>query len=203
MAYRINITQIKEKIGSAQKTIDSAFAKGVVVLEDKKKELLQNLDNHVVTREIREGLAKGVDGKNLSGTLNGKGNLFGFIGFVKSEGDPIKVLENLIKREVRLKKSSSGAQYNKNSNKYQFTVYTPSSVEVEAETPMPWGGGSWVRGLERGISGLKSFMYWKEIINARSRSQAGLQSKITLRSTEFRKIDYFSKLMKEFKDKLN
>jgi hypothetical protein len=46
-------------------------------VEDGKARLLQDLNNHPVTKEIESGETA----SNVSGTLGGKGNLFSFIGF--------------------------------------------------------------------------------------------------------------------------
>lgn len=45
-----------------------------------KSQMLDSFDTHPVTREIKAGPSGG--NKNISGTLNGYGNLYSFIGFV-------------------------------------------------------------------------------------------------------------------------
>jgi hypothetical protein len=54
-----------------------------------KNELIQEFLNHPVTQEIKAG----PNTTNISGTLNGKGNLFSFIGFYEGD-DPIQDILN-------------------------------------------------------------------------------------------------------------
>ena len=72
---------------------------------------------------------------------------------------------------------------------------------------MPWEGGSWVIGIERGISGFGSYMYER---TEGSRSGGGFQAKTPpkynksqkIRPGAFRNVKYMSEMIRNFHKKL-
>jgi hypothetical protein len=59
------------------------------------KEMIEEFQNHPVTREI----SAGENASNSSGLLGGYGNLFSFIGFDQGS-DPIGSLDSIFKRKI-------------------------------------------------------------------------------------------------------
>ena len=108
-----------------------------------KSQMIEEFENHPVTVEIKEGPSA----KNTSGTLNGYGNLFSYIGFEDGD-DPISpVIELLDKTTVQFSRLSNDGPI--------WNVFMPAKQDVWDVTPMPWAAGrSWAKGVESGISGL-------------------------------------------------
>ena len=86
---------------------------------------------------------------------------------------------------------------NKNIFKISNQITTE---EIENIAPSPWGGRSWVRGIERGISGLGYFLYNRQGF-AGSRSMTGIQSDYKVRSLAYRPVKYMSSILKTFRRK--
>jgi len=67
---------------------------------------------------------------------------------------------------------------------------------------MPFEGGrSWVRGVEKGISGFSNYVFKKYFKN--SRSGTGLQSEHEVRTGSFKPTPYLSSILKKFYSKVN
>ena len=161
-------------------------------INDARVDFLVDLSNHKVSKEIEAGPSA----KNSTGSLGGIGNLFSFIGF-KREDTPIAFLKNLFSakagvRKIKLESISRG--------RFIITTNIPSKEEVFEKTPLEWEKGrSWLDAVEKGMSGLGQYRFgipreemWK------SRSRHALQGKEELRSGNYRRMDYFSKLYNKF-----
>jgi len=155
--------------------------------EEIKKQMIEEFNNHPVTVEI-EG---GIDSRNISGTLNGRTNLFSFIGF-DAGSNPIQPIRELLNQS--LFRISSG-----NSGVVKATFDIPTAKMIFSITPMPWAAGrSWARGIERGISGLG--FYLKK--NKGSRSGLGIQSRKQIRKgAKFKNTQYISALINKYEKK--
>lgn len=183
---------ILEIMKSLQK--DKTYQKEVVLqisqqFEKIKQDMLNEFDNHPVTREINDGISA----SNISGTLDGITNLYSFIGF--NEGDnPTKVIRDL------LEKSTYKIITNTNGISSIASFEIPTSQEIFAITPMPWATGrSWARGIETGISGIGYYLK----IEKNSRSGLGIQNKKQVRSNiRFKNIAYISALINKFNTQL-
>lgn len=153
---------------------------------EKEKALFRaDFESHPVTQEL-EG---GENASNISGTLGGYGNLFSFLGFNKgaSPTTPVKLLIQKILLDRNIKTTSNGLQ---------IKVNIPSKEEFAAVSRLPWEGGrSWLLDMERGISGLGSFLYGR--FNA-SRSGGGIQSRYKYSNRAFRPVKYFSQMYNNF-----
>lgn len=182
----INIKSIQEKALNSKKLIKSADAIVKKKFESNKNSFLTEFDNHVVTQEISEGSSA----PNISKTLNGQGNLFGFIGF--NEGDsPIENLRNFLNKNFDFKRK------NISNKKISYTIYYPSFEKIKSITKMPWESGrSWVEGIERGISGLSYYLYKKSIA---SRSGGGIQSENQINISSFKTMKYMTEIINKFK----
>jgi hypothetical protein len=153
---------------------------------EKEKALFRaDFESHPVTQEL-EG---GENASNISGTLGGYGNLFSFLGFNKGANPttPVKILIQKILLDRNVKTTSNG---------FQIKVIIPSKEEFASVARLPWEGGrSWLLDMERGISGLGSFLYGR--FNA-SRSGGGIQSKYKYSNRTFRPVKYFSQMYNKF-----
>mgnify|MGYP003324753258 CR=1 FL=1 len=155
--------------------------------EETKKEFLREFDEHPITNEIEAG----PNAKNSSGTLNGYGNLFSFIGF--NEGDSaITQLRFYLRSSIRVSKIKKERGVR---TKAYFTISKPDMKDIISATPMPWEmGRSWVRGIERGISG---FGYYMNTMTRRfSRSGAGIQIDKRLRAGGYVPQKYMSQILR-------
>ena len=80
--------------------------------------------------------------------------------------------------------------------------------DFQAATPMPWETGlSWVRGVERGISGFGHFMATNSLgaegFNfSGSRSGGGVEVKRTLTTMGFKPVKYLSLILSNFRRRL-
>jgi hypothetical protein len=180
-----------------QKIIDSQSPKFLRkefndIVQDKfnkiKNQLIQEFLNHPITQEIQAG----PNATNISGTLNGKGNLFSFIGFY--EGDnPIQDILNILESiEIKFIKDIKSGN--------QFSINFPDSKDIFAATPMPWATGrSWAKGIESGISGLGFYMFKK---SPQSRSGEAIQTSVTLNRVKFKNTKYISALLVKYRKQL-
>lgn len=191
MASKINTNQINRELS---KYYEQAIKKEALnfaeeILTESTKKYLNEIENHPVSREI----ADGPDGENISYTLDGKENLFAFIGF--EAGDkPIEDLKNLIKDNTFLDKRST---FNSKTFQLKFNVFTPSFEEIKSVTPLPFENGkSWVKGIEDGISGFGYYVYG--LLFPKSRSKRGIQSQNKVRNGTFKTVKYMSEMYSNF-----
>lgn len=169
---KINTKILRQELGKNRAIIEYAYNLANQDFEEKKQQLLQEFDNHPVTEEIKDGSQNPLGAANITQTTEGRGNLYTFIGFDVS--DPISPVREVLEKSTNLKKTSLGARYEKDAIVYNFPIETPSfDGELANAAPMPWGSSiSWLRAVEKGISGLNSYIYWK----AKGRSGGGIQA---------------------------
>lgn len=191
MASKINTNQINRELS---KSYEQAIKKEALnfaeeILTENTKKYLNEIENHPVSKEI----ADGPDAENISYTLDGKENLFAFIGF-EAEDKPIEDLKNLIKENTFLDKRSI---FNSKTFELKFNVFTPSFEEIKSATPLPFENGkSWVKGIEDGISGFGYYVYG--LLFPRSRSKRGIQSQNKVRNGTFKTVKYMSEMYSNF-----
>jgi hypothetical protein len=155
-----------------------------------KAEMINEFESHAVTREIEAGPA----GKNSSGTLGGYGNLFSFIGFYQG-ATPIETLRSLLNSykiditKPHIIKRNIGVDF-------RFRIEGPSIEQIEAATYLNWLGKSWVRGVERGMSGIGNYL--ASMGATSSRSGGGIQATQKMRGGAYRPTKYVSSLMRTF-----
>ena len=73
----VDYTSIREKIKNVKKLEVLADKKVQAGVEEAKSNFIEQFEEHPITKEIQDG----PEASNSSGTLNGQGNLFSFIGF--------------------------------------------------------------------------------------------------------------------------
>jgi hypothetical protein len=187
---RINSRSIAEKLSKSRKVREAARDKARAKFTKAKTNAISKFKNHVVTKEIQVGPKS----TNASNTLLGHGNLYSYIGFsVGSDpiGPVLSMMENIFKLSRRSKKISVGQK----NIKFSYRVTHPDMSDFEDVSPMPWEGGSWISGIERGISGYSYYMYKRSNV---SRSGSAFQSNHRIRSGNFKAIDYVSAIIKQF-----
>lgn len=201
MAF-INLPVLRKELkkGIASSDLRNVTAKlAKEVFQEEKNQFLENFYSHPVSEEIKEGpLAP-----NISQTLDGNyGNLFSFIGFAEGS-DPIGDLARLLKEGIYLDPKLYALEDWENGVIFKYKVNVLAVSDIEAETPLPWEPGkSWVRGIERGISGLGHYLYRER--GTRSRSGTGIQVEGNYRPyVRFNNTRYLSDLLNKFKKKLS
>lgn len=168
-------------------------------LDRQKKEMLQEFNSHVVTQEI-EG---GADAENSSGTLGGTGNLFSFIGFPRGTR-PTDIIRSMLNeyRITNLHSPRIKARAGIGGIDFIFRISGPDTSEIERETYLSWLGKSWVRGVERGMSGIGYYLYYSGIGAESSRSGNAIQSRYKLRGGTYRPTAYISAIIRTFLQKV-
>jgi hypothetical protein len=190
MAKRNTVKDLKSQLQAALskeivKVYGKSFQQKIISTFNKiKKEMVEEFRNHPVTVEIKNG----PDAENTSGTLNGYGNLFSFIGF--DEGDnPTDNIEGLL--------NLSRIEYSQETKEgFLMKIYLPSKQEIFSETPMPWAKGrSWAEGIEKGISGFGRYLNSDRL---NSRSGTGIEVDSVIRKGKFSNTPYISALLNKY-----
>jgi len=171
-----------------------------------KEVALAEFDSHPVTQELLNP-----EGGNISMTLGGYGDLFGFIGF-ESGFNPISPVRSALRSKLKFKGTNLSINYPRN-RKGQFATGARTKVlKINFEVPdlddfddaaqfQGWNGGrNWVKGIERGISGVSYYADYP-----RGRSERGLQLKGPItegpsnRPLGFKTKPYITKIVENFK----
>lgn len=196
----INRSQFNEQIcGLRGAALDSKVTK---LVKDEYflpavEEMIQDFENHLVTKEI-EG---GIDSSNITNTLGGKfkndegKNLYSFIGFAGN--NPIDDIRPFLDPKHQHGPKLKLESVEKKRLKFNFKISPPELDKIYSNTPLPWGTGiSWVRRIEIGIPGLGRFL--NKIGVKGSRSGGGIQIKNELRSARFKPVKYLSEIFDNF-----
>jgi hypothetical protein len=173
---------------------DQALQQAQEEMSKIKQELLEDYNDHPVTRELEAG----ADSENISQTLNGIGNLTTYIGFQEGSNptEPVRNKLNTVTLNPKAKVSDSDSNLS-----FEFDVIAPSIEEIEAVGSLPFEqGNSWIRGIENGISGFGAYIYGRMFKN--SRSGKGLQGRRTFRQGNFRPVSYMNEIMTKFYTKV-
>lgn len=170
-----------------------AYTKAYGIYYNAKRMMLKEFDRHDITQEILAG----PDGVNISGTLDGYGNLYSFIGFQQGS-EPTEALRELLDLGTSFERTVF------RNNAWYFRVTMPTKEAIENVTQMPWEhGNSWAFSVEKYISGLSHYMY-KENLGGRSRSGSGLQTQEEyLEDVHFSGKPYITEILNNFRDRVN
>jgi hypothetical protein len=139
-------------------------------VEVRKAKALEMFNENPVTEEILGGNAS----ENLSETLNGKGNLYGFLGMGQSPEDIIDPVRNLIVNIPPVKKISNIARNTAtNTATVDFQVTLPDKNDIAAVSAMSHlDGRSWALGVEDGnLKGYGWFVQLSFIRNSKIRER--------------------------------
>ena len=188
MSY-VNYNSIRRKISKSTKLVDQTEKFVENKFEKEKDKFLSSFEDHPVTKEI----SAGPKAANLSNTLGGRGNLFSFIGFDKSD-DPIESVKNFIESRFRINKPKVISRAGK--IKLDFKIEYPSIEDLKKVTPMPWEGGkSWMSSIEKGISGFSNYVFKRFV---EGRSGEALQAEAKVRGTSYKPVKYMSGIISDF-----
>lgn len=184
--------------GDVQDAIEKAVKKE---FNNEKLNALKEFDSHVVTQELSNP-EKG----NISMTLGGYGDLFGFIGF-QSGSDPIAPVKLHLESKIKLKGTNLYIIYPRNVKGQFATGKQTKALKVIFQVPdlndfdksaqfEGWNGGrNWVKGIEKGISGASYFADYP-----RGRSGRGLQLQGSKeRPSGFKTRPYITEIIENFK----
>jgi hypothetical protein len=169
------------------------------VFNEKKESMMQEFAKHPVTVELSNE-----NSYNVSSTLGGYGNLFGFIGF-NSGSDPIGPVEEKLRELVELIDVSFSSQ----ASKVQIKFNAPDLDDFgDVAQYDGWReGGNWLKGIERGISGLQ---YFRTSLgqDEKGRSGLGIQMKGNVKSfaggnSKFNNKKYMTSIINNFKSSLS
>ncbi len=194
---KINLKVLKK---AASEAINNASTRKIVLeeatmkFEIAKQQMIEEFENHPVTREIEDGPEAG----NSSNTLGGYGNLYSFIGFEEG-AKPTTVIKDYLEKSTQLK-SQLVFKRGEDGGTYHLKFTAPSATELEEATPSPWDAKSWVRGIERGISGLGYYIYGT--FSEKSRSGSALQAETKLRNFGYKPVKYMSNIINNFLSRL-
>jgi|694.fasta_scaffold09332_4 hypothetical protein len=158
-----------------------------------KSQMIRELMNHPVTKEIQQGSASA----NSSGTLSGYGNLFTFIGF-ESGSSPIDAIKQEFDKTVlRFRTLTDDGPI--------WNIYLPAPEDIWDVTPMPWAEGrSWAKGIETGISGVGWYLYNQKKNYPQSRSGPAIQVKSKSSSkVRFKNVKYISDILNRYEKKFS
>lgn len=200
MRLKLNRNQLSQNIANnprIKKVIREQVRNLVVEYVEKSKEqMINEFENHPVTKEIENG----PEASNISNTLGGQGNLFSYIGF-EDGSNPTEIIKEILNNSVKVEDRPTIIPTGKDL-KISFPVSGPTLNEIESVTPMPFEGGrSWARGIEKGISGFSYYIFKKYLKN--SRSGTGLQTESEIRTGSFKPTSYLSTILKKFYSKVN
>lgn len=186
---RINTKAVMQKIAKSpkfQKKLSEGFDKNFQKI---KQRTLIDFETHPVTMEI----AAGPTASNSSGALGGYGNLFSFIGFNRAS-NPLSELRKVLSSRMSYR-SRKTPTMRKNKIEYKYVVRAPEMALIYAATPMPWESGSWVEGIEEGMSNFGFYMYKRF---SEGKSGMGLQADWELRRAIFTPKKYISEILEKF-----
>ena len=192
---KLSIKQLlKKKNYSNSKALQNlAYGAAKKKADKLKSDLIKELNNHPVTKEIEQGPTGG------SSLLGGDGNLFGFLGFTPSQ-KPVKIIRDSFEKFISVDKKPELKKVSGTVFEWEFRVRYPSAAEIYAVTPLTWSTQSWVKGVERGIG---NFTHTVFIRSSRSRSGVALQAKEPQMSfVNFRATPYVGAMLTNFRAKL-
>jgi len=181
------------KLSTDRKLHKKIYDRSKRMFERSKRKMLEEFQNHPVTKEIESGPHT----TNTSGTITGgAGNLYSFIGF-HDGADPIQSVYSMLNASTYIKGRPKVSKKTKDRVYLEMEVNFPSKDSLAAVSPMPWEPGSWLFKIEKGISGLGYYIYQTYLEG--SRSGTGLQGKKKTRQAMYRRTPYMSAILNTFK----
>ncbi len=185
----INIKAIRKKVKNIRTFEKAVYQIARDFFENRRAEAISEFLNHPITQELKGGEGS----SNSSQTLGGIGNLFTFIGFNES-ARPVEPVEALLRKLFYIRRL--GAARTTRGVVVQFRVFHPELADFDSVSQMPWGGGSWIKGVEQGISGFGFYMLKRT--NA-SRSGKAIQIDHKIRSASFKRMEYITEIVNNFR----
>jgi len=162
-----------------------------------KKEVIEDFNNHPVTKEI----AQGPTGMS-SHLLGGNGNLFGFLGFEKGS-KPVMILREVLRNSFEVNRQKMRVtSLKKNVFTVEFDVSIPTDQQIDSVTPLPWTTKSWVKGVEKGITNYSKTIFQPRkgvgsLYQTHSRSGVALQTDRSINFIKFTPTPYITEILKK------
>ena len=161
--------------------------------EERKNELINQFEQHPVTAEISNE-----ESANISNTLGGYGNLFGFLGFDQGS-DPITPIKDVLKNTTKV----TNISIKSSTDNVLLRYSVPDLDDFDTAAKLRWDATNWVKGIERGISGFQNFM-----AKSAGESGQGIQIKGKVKpfaggANRFRNTKYMKSLINKFKSSIN
>jgi len=192
--------------GEIQDGIEEAVIKQFNI---EKQKTLAEFDDHDVTQELLHPEIVG----NKSDTLGGYGDLFGFIGF-EAGYNPIVPVKLDLESKIKFKSTNLSILYPRNVKGQFARGKQTKMISVSYQVPdlndfsksakfQGWNGNrNWIKGIERGISGVPYYVNYP-----RGRSERGLQLKRPIkdsssekeRPSSFTTRPYITEIVENFK----
>ena len=188
-----NRKSIQRKVIKSRAFSKSARKKVVNNVERAKRQMLDEFDNHPVTKEI----AQGESSSNISRTLSGYGNLFTFLGFSQGSS-PVSAVREALSILPRVKNSKP------KRDSILFTISVPLTKDFRNVAQLPWESGrNWVEGIESGISGFSYYMSNLFGKVDKSRSGSAIQTEHPMRAGMFHRRSYMTAILNKFVNRIS
>ena len=196
---RVNWALIKDKI------VKSAELKGRPIARKKAYDLfrrarlkmLRKFNTHLITLEIEAGPS--FQSKNISGTLDGYGNLFSYLGFPRGSKPTEAVREVLESQTIWVGNPTFNSK-----KQWLFKYLYPTRKDVLNATndAVPWGV-NWIDIIEKGAPNLQFYLNLKRP-NPQSVSNYGFQLPHEVNDDlVFKKDPYVTKILENFRETMN
>lgn len=181
--------------------------------ESQKIEMIQGFLKDDISQEIKKP-----DLGNISGTLGGYGDLFGFIGFFEGSS-PIEEVSEILFSKTELKSIKIQRIYNRDARgrftsgrsfvnvKVSFSVPDLDDFdETSQRVVRDYSGRNWIKGIEKGISGFNRYANYP-----RGESRRGVQLDGVIKNpsvsrpklSNYKPRGYVTPLIKEFIKKIS
>ena len=181
--------------------------------ESQKIEMIQGFLKDKISQEIKDP-----DLGNISKTLGGYGDLFGFIGFFEGSS-PIEEVSEILFSKTELKSIKIQRIYNRDARgrftsgrsfvnvKVSFSVPDLDDFdETSQKVVRDYSGRNWIKGIEKGISGFNRYANYP-----RGESRRGVQLDGVIKNpsvsrpklSNYKPRGYVTPLIKEFIKKIS
>lgn len=162
------------------------------IFQRNKKVLLTEFLNHKITVELKNG----PNAENISGTLDGNGNLFSFLGFFSGK-NPTSDLENLLK-SLSIRKTT------RRGNVIYYAIKLPTKSQISDLTKMEWGSRtSWAYAVENGnFNGDAALSHYIYKTWLKGRSKTGIQIKGEYSESSFSPRPYITPILDNFRERM-
>jgi hypothetical protein len=138
-------------------------------VEEAKERLIDEVNNHPVTEELRNGETPG------SELVGGGATLFAYVGFPEKSNQAGEIIP-FLKTTIRVKKDEIRKVQGKLAWAIPVQIPELEDFDTGGIAEIPWLGRSFVSQIEGGIPGMAQFLYFKRPV-ASSVSKHGLQNK--------------------------
>lgn len=161
-------------------------------LNDIKQEILNDVENHPVSQELRSHVIP-------SSFLSDKtASLFGFLGFNEGD-DPVGKLLIVLDYLITIN-SPRATLVNRIANtSVKLTLPNWRDLRAENSLLLEWDSVSWPEGIKNGVSGLSHYL---NSDTEQSRSKEGIQIKHSVRDAEFAGTPFLDEIFKAARKKI-